>query len=340
MSTVLRPVVPWRHDLCGCLQATVGTVLRLYGHDPAIVLGAAWDFYYPPGDCRQEEFYYPCRWPSLVQSLAPYHPVTSRWHAPADADAGWAGVRGAVQRGTPPVVAVDSYFVPFRPAYRDVHAAHLVVVYGFDEPAGHVYVCDPIPPSFDGPMRLDDLRAARASANPAVHDRDMFFADTPIGHRWLEVESTGPFPALTREWVGEVLAANVRRFREPAQGPALSGMGGLARYLSGLSGAAAGEGGTAAMDELFVLGGAVQESTALHADFLVLAGRRLSWPRLAEVGRRVDRLAHHWTTLRYTGGRWRAQPSVIADRLAGRVAQLLADQREVLEEMEWLSREP
>jgi len=339
MKMVLSPIAAWPHDdVASCLMTCIATVLARHGHDPRLVLGANWDFYYPPGDFRREEYYYPCRFADLARCIMPYHPLSSRWHLPASAAAGEAEVKDATRRGTPALVAVDNYYLHFRPAHRDVHAAHLVVVYGFDEEAGAMYVLDSTPPGYNGPLDAGELRAARGSGNP-LDDRDTFFATAPVAHRWLEIEVNGPFPALTREWVAGVVDQNLRRFREAPPGPAFSGQDGLRRYLDDLCARAATESGDgAALEELYVVGWAVQGTTALHAAFLMTAGRLLGWDRLSEAGRRVDRLAHHWTALRMMGAHGLKAPQDMAPRLRHRAALLLGDQEQALLELQWLLR--
>lgn len=335
MKTVLSPIAPWQHDDAhSCLFDCIAVVLAKYGHEPQLALGAAWDFYFRPGDIRREEYYYPCRQPDLARCLLPYHPVASRWHFPSDAAAGTDGVREAIRRGVPALVAVDNYYLRFRPAYLDVHAGHMIVVYGFDDAAEEMYVLDSTPPGYNGRIYVRELEAARGSGNP-LEERDAFFAAAPVGHRWLELELTGAFPALNREWVTGAVAANLRRFREVPGDGAFSGASGLEAYLDDLCRRVA-HGDEAALEELYVVGWAVQGATAWHARFLMAAGGRLAWRELSEVGRRVDRLVHHWTAARMTAAHGRKDPAAVAGRLRRRADMLLDDQRRTLSEMEWL----
>lgn len=332
---ILSPISAWYHDLCSCLQTCVGSVLRYHGQDPVIALGAAWDFYYLPGEFRREEYYYPTRWGNPGASLAPYHRVTSRWHQPPDAEAGWREVREAIRGGTPAIVAVDNYYLPFRPAHRDVHTNHLIVVHGYDDAARAAYVLETTPPYFQGPLDAAILRAARTSQNPIVGDRDLFYTSTPIRNRWLEVRVDQETPTLTREWVTDVVSTNVARFHAAADGPALSGLFGLRTYLDAFPDRLAGPDGTAAAEELYVFGWAVQASTALHADFLATAGRRLEWRRLTETGRHVGRLAHSWTAVRIMAAHGRLRTAELGPRLTRRTAALVADYEKVLADLEW-----
>jgi hypothetical protein len=340
MEITLAPITLWYHDLCSCLHSCMATMLLYHGQDPKITLGAAWDFYHAPEDFRREEYYYPCRWSSLASSIMPYHPITSHWHESANPETAWLAVKEAVIQKKPTIVAVDNFFLPFRPAYQDIHAGHLIVVYGFDDVKDEVYVADSPPPTYQGPMRIKQLQVARNSINP-LDDNDYFFSSTNVANRWLEVELTGEFPALSREWVVEVIRENLKRFQEPSTELILSGMSGLSCYLSTLSERIAGPDRNHAAEELYVAGWSLQASTALHADFLMEVGRRLNWPGLVETGRHVDRLAHHWTALRILAAHIREATDEIvepAERIGYRAAQLVAEQSVVLEQLTWTLR--
>lgn len=306
-----------------------------HGLDPIQTLGAVWDFYYLPEDLRKEEYYAPCRWPGLAESLLPYHPVTSSWHQPNDPEIGWLQVKEALQNGSPVIVAVDNFYLPFRPAYQDIHAGHLILVYGFDEETEQVYVLDSMPPAFMGPIDLAALKASRSSLNP-TDEEDYFFSNAPVANRWLELHIHDPFPQFTEKWVMDVINANVHRFVTPCAGSALSGMSGLARYFDQLNERLATSAGHDALEELYVLGWSIQASTGLHADFLMQVGKQLNWYQLASIGRRVARIAHHWTALRMLGAHGRAHPTQIGERLILRATQLVTDQQLVIDQLKVL----
>jgi Butirosin biosynthesis protein H, N-terminal len=310
----------------------VASILIGQGHDPVVALGAGWDFYHGPGEVPREEFYYPARWDDPARCLAPYHPVRGSWGHPQDADAGHGEVRRAVAEGLLPVVAVDNFHLPFRPAYHDVHAAHTVIVHGFDDEAGTVSVLDSMPPAFHGTVSQEDLANARGSGNPS-EEADTFFGGTPIAGRWLRFEVTGEMPDLDREWVAGVVAANVERFAAATDGPALSGLTGVDRFVDQAATRAAGGDGSA-LEELYVVGWAAQANAGLHADFLLEAGRRLAWPALAEAGRLVELVAHHWTALRIAGAHGRADPGRAAGLLARRRGEFVRDHERALEALD------
>jgi hypothetical protein len=233
----LDGVRPWRHDLAGCLHACVGTLVDHAGFAPLEVLGSSWGFYYRPGDIRSEEYYFPCPdGRSLVASLAPRHPVGSRWWWPEDAEQGWQQVREQVAAGVPVAVAVDNFELPFRPAYSDVHSNHLVVVRGFDDERRTVSVLDAIPPFFAGELPLAVLTAARNSANRSAHERDMFFADDPIGNRWLQLIFDQPAEPAGPDRAGidpaACLAGNLAEFQADSEPGCYRGRDGIARFLA------------------------------------------------------------------------------------------------------------
>jgi hypothetical protein len=330
-TRVIDGVLPWRHDLVGCLWTSAATVLRWHGVPVLETLGAAWGFRHLPTDLRREEYYYPTPpGVSLYEALAPYHPIRSVWHEPADAAEGWAQVRDQVDAGVPIVVAADNFYLPFRPAYQDVHTNHLVVVYGYDDAAGTVRVLDAVPPRFDGDIRQDELAAARDSQNPILHNRDMFFTNRPIANRWLEiiVDAHG-FPPFDRDTVHDTIRRNLDGFAT-ARDEGFGGIAGQRAYLADI--AARFEDGADIRDELFLVAGAVLANTALHADWLALAATTLDEPALAVLGRAVQRVAHHWTAVRIMSA-LTTTGEMSADRLRRRFTALCDDQARVLAEL-------
>lgn len=333
MKVSLPGIAHWRHDLGHCLHATAGVLLGFHGADPLDLLGAAWGFDYPAGDMRREEYYFPCRRGSLFASLAPYHDVASTWHAPSSPEQGWDEVRARLLAGTPVAVAADNYFLPFRPAYQDVHTNHLLVVYGFDEARGTVSVCDPVPPRFRGEIPIEALTAARDSANPVRHSRDMFFTANPIGNRWLDVTVTGPTGPASRERLREIMAANLTGYEGAADGSSdYRGLPGLERFLREAAARLAG-GDTSVVDEVFVVAGVALAVTGLHGDYLAAAARRLGEPPLLKLAREVDRIAHHWSAVRIIVATGRDDPATAGRALAGRTTELLLDQLGTVDRM-------
>jgi Butirosin biosynthesis protein H, N-terminal len=346
MKFRLGAVRPWRHALAGCLHSCVGTVLDFHGVAPLDALGPRWSFYYAR-DVRREEYYYPCPpGTSLLEALVPGYPCRSRWQLPGDEQEGWTQVREQVLAGRPVIVAVDNYHLPFRPAYRDVHTNHLAIVYGFDDDKGTAWVCDEVPPAFNGEITIADLTAARHSTNPVIHARDRFFTANPIAGRWLSIELAeqpargGHDLANIQTW----LRANLAGFGPDTSSSATNGSSqdayvGLAGQHRFLTDAAAtigadGDAATASRDELFIVAGTALAGCAIHADWLARTAALVREPGLLEGARLVERVAHHWSairistaaggdagTLRRRAGALRADHLVALDRLQAQLEE-------------------
>ena len=304
--TALAPEIrvrQWYRDPVSCLQSTLATVLLAAGAEPLPVLGLRWEFLFVPGDVRPEEFYYPCRFEGdVARSLAPYHPLRSSWWTPAREEDPLAELARRVEGGELPIAAVDNYHLPFRPAFHDVHAAHLVVVYAVDRERDEVAVSDAQPPAFRGSIPAEDFLAAWGSPNPADTE-DAFFSDSEIGRRCLSVEIDGPIPRLDAERLRAALAENLTDFA--------TGLAELGRYVDDLEARAlAGE--RRPLEELYAFGWGMQAQTYLHGELLRETGAGWPVPELAEAGRAVQEVASAWTGLRMTGAHGLAAPAAAA----------------------------
>jgi hypothetical protein len=324
------PVTSWYDDLCSCLQVDVACVLRFHGWDPVRALGASWRFTFVPGTCEPVEFYFPCDDEDLAGALAAGQPLHAVWRWPSDASDAAEQLRAAIDAGRPPIVAVDNYHLPFRPAYHDVHAAHLVVVRGYD--GNTVQVLDPMPPAFDGSLADSVLATSRAAAT--VTDRtDPFFAGSNLRRRWLEVYPTGPQPVWSWDWVEKTLRDNLSALTGPASAGSgrLTGLAGFAAYIEELPDRARAE-GPKLRQELYVLGWWTQAAAALHGEFLCAAGKALHRPDLVEAGRIADRVAHEWTGLRITAAHG-GDRELLPGRLLSRGRRVLRAWEEAVDEI-------
>jgi hypothetical protein len=311
----------WCRDLISCLQATFATVLWHAGHEPLDVLGAHWEFRYRPGDVRPEEFYYPCRVPGdLAASLAPHHPVSSAWQEPPAGADPLDCLAEVVALGRLGVAAVDNFYLPFRPAFGDVHAAHLVVVYGVDRERGQVLVSDAMPPAFRGPIGTEDFLRAWSSVNP-TDDQDVFFSNARIDRRFMTLTIGEPFPELDPALLRQVLSANLAGFSRGGSGPDWAGMAGLERFLASLVEACR-RGDRAALADCYPFGWGMQAQASLHAELLRDKGLTWDLPELREAGRLVEAAAHAWTGLRMTAAHGHGAPADCAADLARHAAGL------------------
>jgi hypothetical protein len=307
----------WYRDLVSCLQATFGTVLARTGADPLSVLGAGWRFLHLPGDVRSEEFYYPCAAGEsgeidLGSALAPHHELHSRWWQPADENDVWREVRETLADDRLVIAAVDNFHLPFRPAYGDVHAAHLVVVYGLDETRGVVYVSDAMPPAFRGAVPIEEFLRSWGSANPS-DVQDAFFSNSRIGRRCLDVRLDAEPAPLTRELLGGFLRTDVEAFTSVTS--ARTGLAGYNAFAAELvERCRAGDAG--ALRDLYPFGWGMQAQASLHGELLRRCGREWGDPALAGAGRAVEAVAHAWTGLRFTGAHGLDDPRAAAADIA------------------------
>lgn len=307
----------WYRDLVSCLQATFGSLLVREGADPLTVLGAGWRFLHLPGDVRSEEFYYPCPTDEfgdadLGAALAPHHELRARWWQPADEDDVWREVRETLADDRLVIAAVDNFHLPFRPAYGDVHAAHLVVVYGLDEARGVVHVSDAMPPAFRGAVPIEEFLRSWGSANP-TDVQDAFFSDARIGRRCLDVRLDAPPAPLTPELLGGFLRADADTFTTATS--ARTGLAGFDEFaVELLDRCRAGDAG--ALRELYPFGWGMQAQASLHGELLRRCGRQWGDPALAGAGRAVEAVAHAWTGLRFTGAHGLGDPRGAAPDIA------------------------
>lgn len=307
----------WYRDLVSCLQATFGSFLSREGADPLAVLGAGWRFLHLPGDVRAEEFYYPCPTDGfgaadLGAALAPHHELRARWWQPADEDDVWREMRATLADDRLVIAAVDNFHLPFRPAYGDVHAAHLVVVYGLDETRGVVHVSDAMPPAFRGAVPIEEFLRSWGSANP-TDDQDAFFSDSRIGRRCLDLRLDAPPARLTPGLLGGYLRADVDAFTTATS--ARTGLDGLDEFAGELVDRCR-AGDADALRELYPFGWGMQAQASLHGELLRRCGRQWGYPALAGAGRAVEAVAHAWTGLRFTGAHGLDDPRAAAPDIA------------------------
>lgn len=331
-----RPLEKWYSDPLSCLQACLGTVLLYTGADPLETLGTAWEFRYIPGDVRREEFYFPGRFQDdPARSIAPYHPIRSQWWSPEDHADPLQALSDALRADGPVIVAVDNYFLPFRPAFHDVHAAHLIVIAGVDLERNEVTVLDSTPPGFDGAIPARDFLNAWGSVNPSDH-QDVFFSSSRIDRRCLTVRLTDPPPPLDGAIFSAALRENLAAFHtgsaDAQADGAWTGVAGLRRYLDDLV-ERSGDGDADALADVYPFGWAMQAQAYLHAELLRELGVRWELPVLREASRRVSAVSHHWTGLRMTAGHGRTAPSVAAD-LERHARRLLRRYEEAVESLD------
>ncbi|WP_017603273.1 BtrH N-terminal domain-containing protein [Nocardiopsis alkaliphila] len=312
--TSVDPVLPWYDDLASCLQIDIGHVLELQGWDPVQVLGAGWRFRTPQGPVEPVEYFHPAG-ERLQEEFCLYHPVRLTWHEPRDPRTAHDDVIDALTRVRGVIVAVNNFHLPFRPAYHDVHAAHLIIVTGWDERRELYRVIDPMPPAYSGTLPRSVLEKARRDIS-VDHKSDPFFAGSRPAWRWLEVVATGPQPRADMAWVDKVMSTNIAALNRPDQGPHA-----LATYLFELPRRIERH-GSRALREIYVLGWPAQAEAAFHSAFLYRMATRFERPDLADAASSVGRVAHAWTGFRIAAAHAAAEDEPTSASATARVEDL------------------
>jgi hypothetical protein len=106
-------------------------------------------------------------------------------------------------RGGAAIVAVDAYYLPFRPAFRRIHSSRSVLLRA---PAGRLSIQDGWGPPSTGTVTRQELDAARYSQVPQDANLEPIFAGNPIGGIWWSVEVETRAVADARAWMRERLA--------------------------------------------------------------------------------------------------------------------------------------
>lgn len=295
----------WFHESVSCLHDGMAVVLLYYGYDPIDTLGARWSFFHDSAAVTQEEFYYPSPTGHLGLDLAPFHGLKADWRCAPDGKRLLADVVSAVREGRPVLVVEDNFHMPNRPAYQDVHAAHLVLVTGYEDETRTFRVLECTPPLYHGPISYEQFYKAVGSDNEAREaSRDYFFAGRELAFRWIDIQNP-PLPSLEpAASVETIIRQNVTDLRAPASHVTpLKGLIGLNKYLTTIVETAATDERIARtkLSEIYTVGWAHLAQTALHADYLKAHGLRLQRPTLLLAARRVDHVAAAWTGLRLWG---------------------------------------
>jgi hypothetical protein len=118
---------------------------------------------------------------------------------------GAANLWAHLTRGEPAVAAVDSYYLPYRPAFGRVHSGRTVILRQDPDSADQVLIEDYWPPQWRGSVPVYVLESARWSDVPLDWAREPVFAGVPINGDWWCVELP-PIPDQPDLWLRARLA--------------------------------------------------------------------------------------------------------------------------------------
>lgn len=91
--------------------------------------------------------------------------------------------------GQPAIVAIDAYYLPFRPAYHRIHSSRTVLVRKGGA-AGETLIHDGWAPASEGVLCARDLDRARFSMVPMDPEREPLFAGKPVLGEWFNLDVT------------------------------------------------------------------------------------------------------------------------------------------------------
>lgn len=172
------PVSQWYRDSCSCLHTTLASLALRSGVSPLDIFGRSLNLR-PEKNVRHVEYYAPSHeGGNYVQWICPETSVFAEWVPCPSLE------NLAVLVDTRPVILpVDNYHLPFRPAHRDVHAAHLVLVTAVRGVSGEreFHVSDAQPPAYQGWISEEALAAAWYSPNPVDEQDDFFSGASSVG---------------------------------------------------------------------------------------------------------------------------------------------------------------
>jgi len=179
----------------------------------ALRLGLAWGFGLPTdGRSDLTEFSFPLRPADDVPSL-----LRARGGLRVDSHEDPAGTElddHLRATGEPVIAVVDSFALPYRPAYGRVHSSRTIIVEPLDR--DHVLVDDYWEPTYRGPMHRRDLDIARRSEAVADLPLEPIFHGGQGQAQWFTV-TVDPFPVGDpARWATEMIGTLVREMTAPA----------------------------------------------------------------------------------------------------------------------------
>jgi pimeloyl-[acyl-carrier protein] synthase len=171
-------------------------------HSSQALLGARWSFALPQAAVRQELTEYtlplgPVRFPEKVLERTGLRILEHHGDAPVS-------LHHHLSTGEPAVVVVDSFFLPYRPAFGRVHSSRTIVVRR-GRHIGEAWVDDPWGPTYKGPIPMVELGRARHSPVPLQRNLEPIFAGRPTGGEWLSVDVTPMHVADPAAWGANLL---------------------------------------------------------------------------------------------------------------------------------------
>ncbi len=112
-----------------------------------------------------------------------------------ETEVAYSRLKELIDGGSPVMLVVDLYYMPFHRAYQKDHGLHCIVVTGYDEEEGTLDVFDKYRLSssdFDGKLPMSVVRDGRCSDNPLSNAMAGSYK-RPIRNLWMEVNVNKDF---------------------------------------------------------------------------------------------------------------------------------------------------
>lgn len=164
--------------------------------EAALRLGARWSFGRPANGASLTEYSWPFPYVGRLPSRTGLRLFSAQ---------GVDSLRQHVEGGGAAIAAVDSFHLPYRPAYRRVHSGRTLLVR--HDSADTVWLVDRWPPEYSGPLPWSVLAEAMRSEVPSDRLREPVFSGQPTREAWFSAEAAPlSFVHTPGTWVLDLLA--------------------------------------------------------------------------------------------------------------------------------------
>lgn len=156
-------------------------IKELHGPGGAALLGAGWGF--RAFSCNMPmlcEYDLPVSWPRYAASLRVFSGILLEIHPDDPGEDAY----DRLAFGQPVILAVDSFHLPYRPAFGRVNSGRTLLATGMSRSGETVDIRDSWMPAYTGALARSDLDRARASRLPLDMEREPLFAGAPLNRRW------------------------------------------------------------------------------------------------------------------------------------------------------------
>lgn len=164
------------------------------------LLGARWNFALPRPEFRGALVEYSFPLDQFVKTLESRVGLRIVEHSGADVPE----LYDHLDRGDAAIAVIDSFFLPYRPAFGRVHSHRTIIVrQGICD--GEVWVEDIWPPRYEGPLSISELELARHSSVPLDRKLEPIYAGHPIDGEWFSIEISPIIISDAADWGASLL---------------------------------------------------------------------------------------------------------------------------------------